>query len=334
MIRPTILILLCHCYCVRNIAQPFTKKIDSSHIELNINQGTSSGKSGSDNCSIGRPLKRWIVSTMHVTAGGASLYKLSKKWYRDYPSKRFYTVNDMDHWRMMDKYGHAWSAYTLARLSGALWRQTGMEQGQAVYRAGIAAMGYQTLIEVMDGFSSEWGFSWGDMGADMVGTLSYMLQELGLKKQVVSLKFMSFKNVKYTADIHDRAEELFGSSFTSQLLSDYNRQTYWASINIQSIFTRSKLPPWLNIAVGYGAGQMLGESSNRWFDKNNVLFDRSDILRYSRILISPDIDFTRIRTGNKILRTLFFMLNAVKIPAPALEFNTKREIKFHMILLN
>ena len=57
-------------------------------------------------------------------------------------------------------------------------------------------------------------------------------------------------------------------------------------------------------------------------DKNgNVIFDRSDIKRYRQWYLSPDVDFTKIRTNKKGLKVLFFVLSAVKFPAPTLEFS-------------
>jgi len=281
-----------------------------------------------------RAMQKWIVPAIHVTAGSISLYALSKTWYAGYPTRSFYTVNDMDNWLLMDKWGHTWSAYTLSRLSAALWQQTGISHRQAIYRGSISAMSYQTLIELMDGFSSQWGFSWGDMGANFLGTMAYVTQESKLGKQVVHLKFMSYKRISYMPDIRNRANELYGDNFSSRLLNDYNAQTYWASINIKSVFPATKLPDWFNIAFGYGAGNMFGRTTNEWVDKNNIVVNRSDIPRYRRALISPDVDITKIKTNRKWLRALMFMVNAFKIPAPALEYTSQGRLKFHLMLLN
>lgn len=321
-------------YCASGFAQSFIQNVDTLQQTVKTRHNDHVSSVSMTTREDRKYLKKWMASGIHVAAGTISLFRLSKKWYQDFPSKRFYTVNDMNHWRMMDKCGHAWSAYTLSRLSASVWRQTGIEDRRAVYCAGMAAMGYQTVIEIMDGFAKEWGFSWGDMGADLVGVLAYMLQEFHFNKQIVSFKFMSFKKANYAADIHDRTEELFGNNFTNQVLSDYNIQTYWASINIQAVLGNSKIPPWLNIGIGYGARQMLGESSNKWSDKNSLQFDRSDIPRYSRLLVSPDIDFTRIHSNSKILRKLFYVANAIKIPAPGIEFDTRGNMKFYLLLLN
>ncbi|MFX4861163.1 hypothetical protein ABTC05_19180, partial [Acinetobacter baumannii] len=77
--------------------------------------------------------------------------------------------------------------------------------------------------------------------------------------------------------LNNRADSLYGTTFFSRVLKDYNAQTYWASINVRSFFKQSNWPSWLNIAVGYGAEGMFGASSNIVKDKNDhIVFDRSD----------------------------------------------------------
>jgi hypothetical protein len=83
-----------------------------------------------------------------------------------------------------------------------------------------------------------------------------------------------------------------------------------------------KLPKWLNIAFGYGADGMYGGRSNIWTDKEGVTHDYSDIRRVRKFYLSPDIDLTQIYTRSKALKKVFFVLNMVKVPAPALQITT------------
>lgn len=52
---------------------------------------------------------------------------------------------------------------------------------------------------------------------------------------------------------------------------------------------------------------------------------------YRQYYLSLDIDFRRIPTRRKGLKTLFFLLNTLKVPAPALEFNRKQGWKGHWL---
>lgn len=306
----------------------------SSVYILHSNAQFAVNRSDTITCQPTYPLNKWIAPAALVTAAGASFYSLNKSWYSNYSSSSFHFVNDMNNWRMMDKGGHAWSAYTIARLSAPLWQLSGKSHKQAVWAAGITALSYQSIIEVCDGFSSKWGFSWGDMAANTTGTLTYVAQELLLNQQVVHIKFASFKPIHYDNNIQERADELFGHTFTSRLLNDYNAQTYWASVNMKAIFPKTKIPAWFNMAVGYGARQLFGETDNRWMNKNDIAVDYSNIPRYSRFLLSPDIDFTKIKTNQRWLRVLLYMANAIKIPAPTLEYHSTGKLKFHALLLN
>lgn len=215
-----------------------------------------------------------LVATAHVMLTAGSTFVLGNNWYRTNPRSAFHFTNDMDQWLHMDKAGHAWSAYQLARLSTYAWQAAGFNKGQSISRAAIFAFSYQTAIELMDGFSSKWGFSWGDMGANITGVSSFMTQELIFKKQLFQLKIMSVIPLRYPDQMRDRTNELFGHSYVSRLLNDYNAQTYWASFNLKSLTSSQKICSWLNIAIGYGARQMYGEKQNNWITKNGMPVDR------------------------------------------------------------
>ena len=119
--------------------------------------------------------------------------------------------------------------------------------------------------------------------------------------------------------LNNRSDELFGESLPERMLKDYNGQTYWLSANLPSFFKNSRMPPWLNIAVGYGATGMFGGTENIWEDpETGAMIDRSDIERRRQFYLAPDIDFTRIKTHKKWVRSLFYALNAFKLPAPTL----------------
>ena len=122
---------------------------------------------------------------------------------------------------------------------------------------------------------------------------------------------------------------MFGKSLVEGTLKDYNSQTYWISTNVHSLFPNGSFPQWLNIAVGYGADGMLGGTENKWTDKHGNQFDRTDIPRIRRFFLSPDIDLTKIKTKSKLLKTVFFTLNILKEPAPAIGLDGKGRLRYH-----
>ncbi len=267
------------------------------------------------------PKRKWIVGGTSAALYGGSLISLNQAWYKNYPKASFHTFNDSKEWLQVDKVGHAWTAYQTSRGTTAAWRWAGLPYNKAVLLGSATGFTYLTVIEILDAHSAEWGWSWADMGANLFGSALFAAQELSWKNQKISFKFSAHRN-QYTDGLQKRADELYGKTLPQRLLKDYNGQTYWLSFNLKEISDVWNLPPWLNIAVGYGAEGLWGGFENKGYDKEgNVIFDRSDIARRRQWYLSPDIDFTKIKTGSKPLRTLFFLLNAVKIPAPALEYS-------------
>lgn len=271
--------------------------------------------------------RAWLVAGAHAVFWGGSYLALDRAWYADYPKSSFHFFNDNQEWNQLDKAGHGWTTYQVSRLSGALWRWSGINHQQATWLGGASAMAYQSIIEIQDGFSSEWGFSWGDMAANVAGAAAYVAQELHWKEQRIQIKLSYWPYDYGTPELTKRADQLFGKSIPGRMLKDYNSQTYWLSANLHAFMPQSKLPRWLNLAVGYGSTGMLGGELNDWTDNEGKKHDRGDITRVRRFFISPDIDLTRIRTRSRFLRSLFFVVSMVKVPAPALELNSKGRLR-------
>ncbi len=272
----------------------------------------------------------WLVTAVHTAFWAGSYIALDKSWYSNYPRSSFHFFNDNAEWLQMDKLGHVWTSYNVGRASAGLWRWAGLSPNKSAVYGGVSAIAYQSIIEIQDGFSAEWGFSWGDMVANVVGAGAFVGQQIGWKEQRIQIK-MSYSPYDYPSDLINRRNQLFGKGPAERILKDYNSQTYWASINLRSFFKESKLPAWLNLSIGYSADGMVGGMENKWTDKQGNAFDRTDIPRIRRFFISPDIDLTRIKTKSKVLKTIFFAVNVLKIPAPAIELNSKGKLKGHII---
>jgi len=269
--------------------------------------------------------RKWLIGGINAVGYGGSLIILNNTWYKNYPKTSFQTFNDSREWLQMDKAGHAWTAYNTGKASTAMWKWAGLSNKSATLLGGLSGTAYLTVIEILDGHSAEWGWSWADMGANLAGSGLFIGQQLGWGEQRIQFKF-SFHRMNYgEPSLDERAGELFGNTWYERMLKDYNGQTYWLSANLKSFFPKSKIPAWLNIAVGYGADGMYGGFENLAFDENNnIIFDRRDIPRRRQFYISPDIDFTKIPTRSKFLKTVFSGLNAFKFPAPTLQLGRGR----------
>jgi len=266
--------------------------------------------------------RKWIVGGTHIVFLAGSAVGLNNIWYADYERESFHLFNDMKEWNQMDKAGHIWTSYQLSRASTATWKWAGLNEKKSILLGSLSALTYQSIIEINDGFSTEWGFSWGDMAANVVGTGAFAFQELGWKDQRIQIKF-SYNAYDYPPDQIERRNQLFGTGTLERVFKDYNSQTYWASVNLKSFFKQSILPAWLNIAVGYGAEGMLGGFENKWTDKDGTEITRYDVERLRQFYFAPDIDLTKIKTKSKFLRSVFFIVNSIKVPAPTISWDSK-----------
>lgn len=245
--------------------------------------------------------------------GGLALVGLQQLWYADYPKSNFHFINDNTEWLQMDKIGHLYSSYHLGRFGAETLKWSGVKKkDQLIYGATLGFV-FLSAVEVMDGFSAEWGASSGDIIANALGTGLFVSQELLWNEQRIIPKF-SFHTTAFAVKNPNK----LGSSFSEQLLKDYNGQTYWLSVNLDSFFPKASFPKWLNVALGYGAEGMV-----KGFDPNDG--------RERQIYLSFDVNLQKIRTNNSFLRTVFSVINTIKVPAPTLSYSSSSGLKGHVI---
>jgi hypothetical protein len=271
------------------------------------------------------------VSGINIGVYGGSLVILHRAWYKDETKTSFQVFNDSKEWLQVDKVGHTWTAYNTGRASTLLWEWAGMPHKKAVWLGGLSGFVYLTGIEFLDAHSAKWGWSWSDIAANITGSALFMGQEFLWNDQRIQFKFSFHKKTYDEPMLEERANDLYGESFYERMLKDYNAQTYWFSANIKSFFPKSNWPAWLNIAVGYGADGMFGGFENVWKAPDDSPITRYDIPRKRQYYLAPDIDFTKIKTKSKFLKTTFTLLNAFKCPAPALMVDSKGKFKMHAL---
>ena len=259
--------------------------------------------------------RRLILGSSAVALTGGSLIYLSQAWYSQYNTGKFHFFDDNAEWQQMDKVGHFFTTYQTGRLMMSAFKWAGASKKQQLFIGGATGFAYMTVIEVLDGLSSGWGFSWGDELANTLGASTAILQEAFWHEQRIQFKFSYSQSglAKYNPS-------LLGDQPSTQVLKDYNGQTYWMSIN-PSAFLHSpgKFPRWLSVAIGYGGRGMIGATNN-----NRVVEDKQGhvltFTRERRAYLSLDVDLTRIRTKSKFLKSVFSLVNVLKFPAPTLQF--------------
>ena len=122
--------------------------------------------------------RRTAVYVTEAALGTAALIGLNELWYSQYPRSSFKSLNDNSQWMQMDKFGHIFSSYYIGKMGmDALAWAGETKKNQLIYGATLGFV-FLTTIEVLDGFSEEWGFSTGDAMANALGTGLLVGQEL------------------------------------------------------------------------------------------------------------------------------------------------------------
>lgn len=265
--------------------------------------------------------RQTTVIVTETALASATLLGLNQIWYADYPRSKFHFINDNSEWLQMDKVGHMYSAYHLGRFGAEMLNWSGADQKkQLIYGAGLG-FAFLTAVEVLDGYSSQWGASPGDIIANATGTGLYVSQELLWKEQRIIPKF-SFHTTQYAS----MRPNLLGKSLNEQILKDYNGQTYWLSVNLHSFAKESKIPKWLNVAFGYGAEGMISGNV-----QDDIPISVENPEKYRQFFLSFDVNLAKIDTKSHFLKTIFSVFNTIKIPAPTLEYSANKGFKAHAL---
>jgi hypothetical protein len=262
----------------------------------------------------------WSSSAIAYTAGMTGLYQL---WYKDYPQTAFHFFNDNAEWQKQDKLGHIGTAYYLSNWMGKVFSYAGYDNKKSALLGTLTGYGFQLTIEVFDGFSDQWGFSYGDLTANTIGAGLYYFQQVKWEDQRIKYKFSY-----HPTDYPQYNPSLLGENFSQQIFKDYNGQTYWLSFNVKSLIIKNdKVPEWLNIAVGYNAEGMTGARENREY------YNGKAIPKFERIhsfVLSPDIDITKIKSKRKSINVLKEVFGFVKFPLPALQYKSNGKLSGKM----
>jgi hypothetical protein len=272
--------------------------------------------------SVARPVNKKILASSIITESAvyvAGMSYLQFVWYKDSERVSFQFYDDSRGYLQIDKCGHAFAAYGESYIAYNWLRKAGVSRNKALLFGGPMGLIMQAPIEIFDGIYEGWGFSWSDMIANTAGCALLVGQELVFGEQVARFK------ISYSrSQISREAYGYLGNNALDGFFYDYNSHSFWLSMNANKLFLKDVLPPWLNIAAGYSADGMLGEFENKRYFHGNKLpqYDRT-----RQFLLSLDVDWEKIPTHSRFLKSVFAGLNFIKIPFPALEVNSKGHFK-------
>ena len=212
----------------------------------------------------------------------------------------------------MDKAGHFFSSFQLSELPARALKSCNLDDRRSNLYGALTGFLLTVPIEVMDGFSDGYGASVGDAVADAAGPAFFLAQQFGWGETRIVPK-LSFHRTRYPR----LRPELLGDNLAGEIVKDYNGQTFWLSFDVDKF---TVFPRWLNLAVGYGAEDMVYARDH---ENRTAGYDP-----WRQYYLAVDLDLTAIRTRSRVVRSLIRIANMVRFPAPALEFSRKR-VKFH-----
>jgi hypothetical protein len=260
----------------------------------------------------------YVVGTFIAGIYAIIMTWLNFAWYRLYDRSGFHWFDDRGEWIQVDKAGHIFGAYFETVWAYELLRWTGMDNKRAAITAAFIGMGFESSIEVWDGFSTKWGASWSDLAANFIGASLALTQYLLWEEQRIMCKFSYNGNeYKYTdPELKERADDLFGRTFFEKVVKDYNNITLWVSVN-PSKFIPAIKPDWMCLSIGYKGENLFGGYENKWTDKEGKQHDRSDLPRLRVLKLSLDADLPRLRKNDPEGKAAFKALNIFKMPFPS-----------------
>lgn len=258
------------------------------------------------------------ILTGTVVAGiitGIHVYQ-QDAWWKDRRTG-FHFQTDWGYAAQADKVGHFFAGYFTSYIGYESLVASGFSSNTAGWLGPLLAVGFQTYVEVEDGFSP-FGFDPTDQVANMVGPMF-----LSAQNYVPFLQNFKFKWSYFPSDRLQNGEI---SGHNTIVIDDYNGQTIWLTAKVSNFLPKSLgWPEWLRLAVGYGAYNVdqwnLNDRGERELLPAGRRFYVS--LDYNLVDMLPDLG----SFGNWLVQTADF----IHWPAPALEFGPDLKPKFLLL---
>ena len=224
-------------------------------------------------------------------------------WWKD-SAERFHFTDDgvFGNYSLgMDKIGHLYTSYFYFHTFRNVMLWGGYDRSAALWWSAGTSAFFALSIEVGDGMSP-YGFSFSDLGFNMIGLGYGMLQ--------TEVPFLNNFLLKWSYVPAD------GYRWPPRFTDHYDAHTYWLAINVHNLLpegARSYWPDWLQVAVGYG----VDESQTR-----------------RELVIGLDLNLGAFRTEQPDVRLLLQTADLYHFPAPALEFTEGKKPQFSLFYTN
>ena len=250
-----------------------------------------------------RTASRTTVATA-AAAGNVALYQYFKRaWWNGQPARHMWiNWEQREPFREMDKFGHAYGGYHLARIGSELLDGACVSRGKAVWWSAAYAAAFQLQIEMWDGKQAEYGFSPLDLAANTAGAGYAVAQHY----------VPALRNVKPTISYsRTLASKRYGRAQGSELrpTTDYSGQTYWLSFDVDAMLPDGAArwwPGFVRASVGHSITDYVDPNTGRG------LWGRREFV------LTLDIDPEKLPGNNRMWRQVKHELSYYHFPSPAL----------------
>lgn len=227
-------------------------------------------------------------------------------WWKNRNLAGFYVKNDWDESLQFDKFGHFTATYLLSHIASEGMMFSGFSRNTSDLIGSGFGFLYELYIEINDGYAAPWGFSYSDIGANLVAAGFFLAQ-----KKLKPLQYFTPKWIYIPSDFPGFSKK----SNVTTFFETYNYSSFWISADVYKLLPNNAQKywiPYINIAGGYCVRG----------------FDTYQLRRH--YLIGLDYNFAAISQLMKpsVLKWLVQSMNYIKFPAPAVEFGESTE--FHL----
>ena len=288
------------------------------------------------------PYKESNISAINigiVTAGVSTLFILqhiaqaNTIWKE---KSEFKILEDGSYAIYADKPGHIIGTYMASYSMTEALLTSGLNWENSFVGGGLLGFAYNTYVEVLDGYGSNFGFSPSDMYANAFGSSFYIAQYYVPFLQNISPKFTYFP-----ANWHGERQRQPHDFF----IDDYSSHTLWFSFNIHNMLDdnlKEYWPQWLELSVGYAA-RNLTDPYCRVKDANGFetpCYDLTQNFRYKgdrvwgdpKLIFALDYNLVKLLPdGGSFWNWAKQTLNFFKLPAPAIEIGINGKTRFFLL---
>lgn len=244
----------------------------------------------------------------------------------------FHIQEDIQYSLFLDKFGHFYGGYSTSYLLGEMLQLAGFSWDAATIWGSALGLSYMTYIEVLDGYSKDFGFSPSDFYADIAGSAFYIAQHYVPILQNFSPKF-EYVNPKWLGELDRKPHDSF--------IDNYSAQAFWMSVNIRNLFggvVKEYCPEWINLSIGYAVYSLSGtyqKEDGTWdyYYPENLSHRVNSVTAGNRkLIIALDYDLSKLLPdGPPFWNWMKQSLNLFKLPAPAVEFGFEGKTKVYLL---